>query len=328
MVTPAETLRRVGRLSRIIAGFQSAKGTIVDDFTTASSAILWAESVKIPAHLPKVDIPPWMTQLETQDESSRHSLPDRAEGVLVSPATPKNLEWFLRSNWGPFAAGAFTLTSQINEFLTLAWVESITAGSAERLVRIRDAWIHRLIISANFTRGLMILQGDYVGRRTSNRLLNAGAPVVLPTTPMTPPDFDHFAVRTAELIRDPAGDNERIRFSDVEIQLEQEAKTEHTFTDGWEVWKGGKTKVRVVLQGHVSEETWAVIDANRAGTKDKFRLTAVSTGSTPMTLTIDLENVDFTFENIGFDPGRQYVNIQAEGLATKGSSGFVTITLT
>ena len=71
-----------------------------------------------------------------------------------------------------------------------------------------------------------------------------------------------------------------------------------------------------------------MIDANRAGTKDKFRLTAVSTGSTPMTLTIDLENVDFTFENLGFDPGRQYVVLAAEGLATKGSSGFATITLT
>lgn len=328
MVTPAETLRRVGRLSRILAGFQTAKGTIVDDFTTAAAAVVWAENVKLPAHLPKNDVPDWMTQLETQDESSRHSLPDRAAGQLIGPATPKNIEWFLRSNWGPFAAGSFSLASQINEWLTLAYVESISAGSTERLVRIRDAWIHRLTVSAAMPRGLLILQGDWAGRRTSNRLLNAGAPVVLPASPMTPPDFGFFAVRTAEFLRDPIGLNERIRFSNLEIQLEQQVRTEHTATDGWEVWKQGKAKVRVVLRGNVSEETWALIDANRAGTKFPFRLVAVSSGGSPMTLTIDLQNVDFTFENIGFDPGRRYVDFEAEGMAGKSTGGFATITLT
>jgi len=333
-----ETLRRAGITSRLLMAFQSAgpnggKGVVVDDFTTSDAAILWTEEPQIDAGRLKSDGGPWMTQLEAEDQTGRYSRPEQPTGIIRAVATPESVEFFLRSNWGPLAAGVFGLKPQINEYATLAWVEDYRAGSTQNLVRIRDVWLHAIRFRAA-RQDRLVMEADYAGRSpgqldpsVSVDALNAlPGGVVLPASPMTPGDFNKFPNIVGEFRRDPTGANVQIRISELELTLDQNLTSEWVEAGGWDIGKLGKTKVGITFTGNVVAETWDILNDSRVDTKRQFRIIAKAQAPSK-TLTIDLFDVSFEIERLGYLPGRAYVEFKATGQAFKTGTDFVTIGL-
>lgn len=329
-----EIQRRRGIASRLLAAFQTVKGTAVDDFTTAATATLWTEEPQVDVGRIKSRPGPFMTQLEAEDTTGRISMPEQPNGTMRILATPKSVEWMLRSNWGPFAAGAFTLKSQIPEFLTLAWVEDYRAGATQNLIRIRDAWFHTVTFETGRD-GRLVIVGEYAARApgrldpgvTVDALDALPGPVVLPASPMTPDDLGKFPNIIGEWRRDPTSSDVQIRISSLELSFNQNLRAEWVETSGFEVSKLGKTQALVEFRGNVSNETWAILNNARSETKDRFRLILKTTTTPVLTLTFDLFDVDFEIERLGYLPGRQYVEFVATGKANKKGSDFVGITL-
>ena len=329
MAGPAETNRRVGRRARVLMGVQSGLGTLVTDFTAATAITLWTESSSFPIGRGKALPDAWMTEGETENEDSQWEAPDQAADTIVAVATPESVEFFLRSNWGPFAAGSFTLLNRISELMTLALIESNVAGAGEKLIRIGDAWFHRVTLNLSRERGLVLLTGEYAGRSTTEDDLDALGPITLPAGTMPPSNKQKFIVNNTfgTFIREPSGANVRIRFISLDVVLQQGLNAEYTMTNGWVVNKRGKTLAQVTFEASVSDETWELIMKNRAKTPEPFRITLVTPDAPTKTLTIDFESMQFTIEALGFDPGRNFVNFRATSRPLKSTAGFATITL-
>lgn len=329
MVT--ETLRRRGRRTRLIAGYQSAKDTILTNFAAPAAPRIWSEHVRIPTTPMKSEPDPtWMTVGIADETGARFNETDMPEGEITAIATPESLEVMLRSNWGPFAAGSFTLKTQVSQWLTLAWIENRFTANAERLVRIKDAWIDKLTISLagrTGNRGMLILDGHYAGRRIDVRPLNALAGVVLPAAPMAPADRRKFRFLLASLILDPTGANVEMRVERLGITIDQGLEAEWTMTNGWDVKKTGKTRVSLDFVGNVNSETWDLIDKARAGTKKRLRV--VATSDAPVkTLTMNFFETDFETENLGHDADRVYVGFRSKGQPHVSTTGdYITISL-
>ena len=321
-----ETNRRVGRCGRLLASFQSAKGTVVSDFTTSDTVTLWAENVQIPAGRRKSVPGPWMTTGETENTTSRYSLPENPEGQLLINATEESVEWLLRSNWGQFAGGSFTLATQVNEWLTLAWIEDNQSGATDNLIRIPDVWIHTLELQISEGRGIMQFLVSYAGADDVlvNALDSLPGGVTLPTAPAQPSDFDKFCTASATVVRDPASANVTLNHIEATVTFDQGLRSEWTMTDGWEVSKRGKTKAKVNLRANTSDESWVMLTNNRAGTLQRFKITAASDAGTPKTLTMNFYNMDFEVEPLG-RTGLDAVEFTGTGQAHTDGTNFVTI---
>lgn len=319
-----QTNLRRGRITRMLAAFQSAKGTVVDDFSSGFN--LWHERVAVDAKRRKSTPGPWMTQLQSEDTVSRYSLPENPEGDILAVATAESLEAMLRSNFGPLSAGTFSLKSSINEYLTLGWVENTGAGAVENFVRIQDAWFHTLQIIYDGARGMVMLLGSYAGRAVDVTALNSLGGITLPSSPMAPSDTKKFRVRSADLIREPSGVNVSLRDINIEIEIQQGLSSEWTMTDKWDVRKRGKATPIIRFRGNVSDETWALLTNARAGTKEHFRIVAASDGPSAKTLTVNLHEVDFEVEPLGVD-SLEYVEFQGIGRAHVSGSDFVALSL-
>lgn len=324
----APTNVRAGRVTALLLALQAAKGTPVSDFTAGSAGRVWTDRAQDDVSPPKSDAAGWMTQpqLETL---GRYSLEDAFQGAFVCKATPSSLEWLLRSNWGPYSSGAWTLAGQVSEWLTLGWVEDVAGGAGRYFHRLYDAWVHKLVLRAG-TFNPLSLEAWWAGERDSDpQDLAALAGVTLPGGVMSPADVNVFPGRLVQLFRDPAGANEEIPVDSVEVTLDQGLGTAWDMMRGVSaVWKTGHPGPRVGIrfEAHVSDETWALITAARAGAKARYRLTA-RCQQPSKTLQVDFYEVDFKVESLGHD-GNDYVRFRAAGQAHLDDSGnFVTISI-
>src|SRR3990172_4344505 len=184
----AVTNRRVRRKAAALLAPQSGKGVLVDNFPAASAERLWSRELNVAIDDPKSLPGPWMTELETEGEGARYSIMERTAGKALVMATPKSVEYLLRSNWGPYGAGVLSLASQVSEYFTLAWIEDVASGSPQNLVRAQDAWFHRVVIRATRSSARVVLDALYEGRTGRVDPLNAlPGGVVLPASPRPPP---------------------------------------------------------------------------------------------------------------------------------------------
>jgi hypothetical protein len=319
---PAATNVRSGRQVALLAAVQAALGTPQTAF--ALSPVFWTHSTEIPVSAEKTE-DTWMAETAGPAPEERTNIGDRPLGRFVAAVTPGVLDLLLRSNWGPISGSSYTLASQINEWLTLAWVEWAAAGNIGRIVRVQDAWIPRLVLRAEFPRGYLVAIASYMGRRT---LMDAKGSGGLTFPGSWSPERNPVTVNGAAFVRDPAGLNVPLRIRELEITLFQRPAP-HAWEYGdllYEVLKAGPTDVRVQVRAEVSDETWALIDDSRAGTLRQFRFTAAAQ-SPATTLTLTFNNLDFTFEEIGHD-GKDMREIVADGRAHLEAGELATISVT
>lgn len=319
--------RRLRRPSLAMLTKQTGPGVMADDLAYGvNSTRLWSTLVEIEPDSPKSRPGPWMSEFLSENAGSRYSITEKSEGRITVLAVPATVELILRSSWGSFAAGAFTLKSQVNEWFTLAWIEDFNAGSTQRLVRAQDVYFYRVEFVYERKEGRMLIIADYAARQTRVDPLNAlPGGVFVPSTNFVPEPLV-FNMRNAQFRRDPASANVNIAFERVSVILNQNVFSGWKMSDNWQVYKQGKTFASVEFDGVLTDETWKLIDDNIAGAKEKFRVRAVTDGSPSKTLTIDLFNMDFDMKPIGHTESPEAL-FSAEGRAHILSGNFVDITL-
>lgn len=327
MVVPTNV--RVGRIAALLVGVQTAKGTPVSDFTSGANGRAWSDAYGDDLGPLKSNAGGWMTQplLETD---ARYGVGKLAQGSLTAKATPQSLGWFLRSNWGSYSGGVWTLLGQVNEWLSFGWVENVLTGATQYFHRISDAWLHSLTLRATPYDPLTI-EAEYAAEVVGTPVaLNALGGITLPAAPMNPDDVNVFPGRMVKLFRDPTGANVEIALHSFAITFDQGLGSMWDMAGGkWRVYKVGHPGPRVLVEftAHVSDETWGILTQSRAGTKERYRITAAAEDPT-QTLTIDLYQMDFEFDLVGH-AGQRFVQFSAIGQAHRDSDGnFVTIALT
>lgn len=313
---PVPTNVRSGLTGALLAGFQSAKGTAVSDFTAADTWRLWTEQFAVSPDRPKSRAGGQDGTLGYVTDGS-YINPYAPAGSFVAIATPDSIEALLRSNLGPLDGnGAFTLVSQIQsgQWLTLAWVEDVRGGT-QRLVRVRDCWVHRLTARIP-GRGRVSFEAEWAGRSVAVQALNAGG-VTLPADPMSPGSRAVLPTDSVscELRRDPSGANQQLRFRSVELVLDQGLL--HKYSQGtglFEVYKRGLARAFLRITSEVGDETWTLLDNGIAGTKQRYRLVFRLEGSTAVAFQVDLYAVQLRIQEIG-NSGRIARAFVAEGEA-------------
>ncbi len=327
MVTPTNV--RAGRVVSVLGGLQAAKGTPVDDFTTGTAGRLWTEEADDRVGPRKNDPAGWMTQPQIE-AGGRYTEIEAFLAGFSCKATPFSLELLLRSNWGAFAAGSFTLASQVNEWLSAVLVEDNRAGATHNYHRIVDAWAHTLTLGIS-PLGDLLLEAEIAAEVSSAvAALDAPGGTFGPSAQLAVADKNVFPGRLCRLFRDPAGDNQEIALHSAEITIDQGLETYFDQMRGLPtVFKAGfpGPKVTIRFEALVSAETWDVLENAIAGVKQRYRFSAVAQAPVK-TLLVDFYAVDFEVAPMGHD-GREYVKFSAEGLAQRdGSGNFVTISLT
>lgn len=300
---------RSGRQVALLAGVQSVKGTPATNFS--SSSVLWTHSTEIPVS-PEKSSENWMAETIGPAPEERFNISDRPAGRFTAVAVPDALDLLLRSNWGPKVGSAYTLVTQVNEWLTLAWVEHAAVGDVGQVVRIQDAWVHHLVLRASFPRGFLTATGAYLGRAILVDAKGTGG-LTFPSTWTAV--RNPFTVNDAAWVRDPSGLNVSIRLRDLEVKFDQRAAP-HEWDMGTlmpRVLKAGPCEVETEFRAEVSDEAWAVLTDARAGAKRTFRFTA-SAQSPVTTLTVTLNEMDFTFDELGHD-GKDMREISGKGRA-------------
>jgi hypothetical protein len=326
MVVPTNV--RVGRLSALLVGVQSAKGTAVSNFTSGSVGRLWSEDVGVDASPLKSDAGEWM-DLPQMGTEARHEIPALSEGSIVVKATPTSLNYLLRSNWGSYSGGVWALKQAVSEWLSIGWVESVLTGATEKFIRLWDAFLHRVIFRASPYEALSI-EADYAAEQADTPVaLDALAGITLPTPPMAVADKGVFPGRRVRFFRDPAGANVEFDLHSIAVSIDQGIGSHWDMASGvHRVWKSGHPgpRVRVELSAHVSDEAWGLMSRAISGSKDRYRLTAVCE-LTGQTLQMDFYEMDFEFSPVGHI-GQRAVQFAGLGQAHRdGSGNFVTISL-
>ena len=330
----ATTNPRVARSVRSLMALQGAKGTPASDFTVADSESLWTESKEHDHGRLRVEPGPWMTSDEGETVDSDAELPRARGGRVFAQLTPKNVELLLRNSWGPLAAGAFTLDSQVNEHASFAWVEDrfLAASPAQRLVRIYDAWTRRLEIAVDSI-GKSMISGMFAGERRDFFELDAVGGLTLPAAPMTPGDRNVFAGRSASLVLDPTGLNVPLPFDTLLLSLDQQMlEGEDGYWDMMRmasgVFKQGKPIVQLQVSALLGDQWWDVIDDLESEVRNHFRLT-LTAPSPAKTFTVDLYEVAMVVEPLRYDGQTGRPMFTGTGRAYDDKSGnFVDLTLT
>lgn len=316
---------RAGRVTALFAAFQAALGTPIATFTTAHR--LWSDSAELSIDAGHT-VEPGMQEGEAPLSASIYRNPDMPAGRLTFKATPASLRTALDSNWGAFSAGAWSLASQVTDTrrLTLGWCEN-SAAQVGKIVRVRDAWFHRVTLAVDSRTGMLMLECDYAGRVELNAALSGGG-VTLPSAPMQPADKDVFPKRLVTLRRDPASANVSLRFDELRLTLEHGLLHEYGMGGGCaEVWKAGPARARLEVVTRYADETWQVLTNSLASTKQRYRLTCVTDDASPSTLTIDLYELLLKAERVGHE-GKDYATARFVGEAAVDSSGnFVSLAL-
>ncbi len=315
---------RAGRRTAIFGKFQSARGTVVNSFATADR--LWTYRGGI-SQGPRVSEGAGMETSLGPGTGAAYVLPDRPAGGISVIATPASLRTVLDSNFGAFSGGAWTLASQVSNtrWLTLALEESVDGGTY-KVVRLRDAWFHRVAIAAD-ARGMLMLDAEYAARKQLNEAINAGG-VTLPAAPAQPSDKEIFPFGNVTLTRDPASANVDIRFRSLRVILDQGLSHGYGQDDAlYDVSRKGPLRARIELSSDWADETWAILTNSLAGTKQRYRIVATTDDATPQTFTLNLYDVLWSVADDGHE-GKDYNEFRAVGMArVDGSGNFVSMAL-
>lgn len=330
MPSPTFTERRIWRNAFLLLAFQGAQGAKVDNFNTAASRSLWADRYVFD---PQID-----REWSGGDGTTARMVKDGLIGGPIMPvasyraqATPKNLEWLLRS-WGGTWSGSptmtLTLTEALNEWATLALVEKVPVPNAQKLVRMWDGWAYRLALRMGVGLERLVLDADFAGRDYDRTALNALGGITLPAS-FNPPGADTvFAPHGFRLYRDPAGANVSIAVEEFELEMEQGLSHERFNDTKPEVNKVGFTAIRCRLRGAFHDETYAMALDSETPTPTFRRFTA-EWHSGAKSFVVDMRNIDFTVRGIGWD-GKKFAQFEAEGdvLLDEGAGTFATFSLT
>lgn len=325
--SPTFTERRLYRLAAVLQAFQSAQGTPVEDFTTISTRPIWAREALFDPGITKEDFQG--THGSPRKRGEARFLKERKPMVkLIGGATPKNIEWLLRSAIGPWTGGGtltLTFSPGINEFATLGLAEKTPSPNAQQFLRFWDAWAHR--VSFRMASGLTTLdvEADFACRDFDRTAMNALPPIVLPAS-FAPPAIDVFAPHSFRLFRDPAGANVSIAVRELEITFENGVEHETWNDAAAQVIAEGFNKVSVRLRGVWIDETLAIQqDAENKNTV--FRRFKAEWTVGAKVFTIDLKNVDFVPSATGWVDGR-FREFIVEGEGYLNSSGdYADVTL-
>jgi len=324
MTVVAATQVRAGRAAAIFAKAQSAIDTPATSFAVGNR--LWTEDgdIDIGARIPDTD--GGMENGSTIDTGVVYIMPDKPAGMIRIKATPASLRTVFDSNFGTFAAGAWTLVSQIPDasWITIALLEDV-AGGTYKIVRLQDAWFHRVAIRC--MPGALILEAEYAAWKQLNQAANAGG-ISVPASPAMPTDLNVFPRAKCTLTRDPAGDNVDIRFSEIRITLDQGLS--HGYGMGQslnEVSKDGPLSARIDLMMDTSDESWDILLNSLAGTVQRYQFVAITDDGTPETFTLNLYDLVWDVQPLGHSAKKANVfNGTAE--ARKDASGnYVSMTL-
>lgn len=319
---------RAGRAGALFLAPQAAYGTAVDNFAAATARRVWSGSVDVSPALETLSPPNEAMVVDRGPASAAaHDTRRGPAGAIAAQATFQSVEYLLRSNWGAFAGGLFTLAPQINERFTVGWAENVAGvgTSAQRFARVRDAWFHRVTLDVD-SRGEATLLGEYAGEARLNAALNALGPVTLPSAPMAPTDQNVFAGRSATLRRDPSGTNDEVTFERLRVIFEQKLEARWTKSNGWRVTKSGRASVSLGWSARAANLGWAILDDVNSQTRRRYRLTLTAPNPT-RAWTIDLFDVGFDPIVVGHD-GQDYRTASLLGYAhVSGAGSFVTISL-
>ena len=321
MVEVVPTNVRSPRTSAILMALQSAEGTLATDFS--SGARLWENETSLPVSQPIQEEPRGAeTQDLSDDVSMRHDAPDGEAGRIVCKATPESVEFILRSIWGQFSGGAFTLNTQPKEFFSLALVESSVLSEAQKLVRWRDVMFRRVVFkAADFEE--VIIDAEYIH---SGRTVGVNGDVTLPTLNVDKPgpaDTNIFSYRASEFFR---GTSVELRQSRIEVTLDVSGVSDHSETGGVRTRKLGPAQAIIEVVAQVSDEAWTVLTNADAGTEEGFRFSSKSP-SPVKTWRLDIKNTRFSFDPLS-RVDLNVVDFVGRGKAMVGSGGsFVGFTL-
>lgn len=321
MTDPTVTNPRSPRTTAVMLAAQIDQATPAADFS--SGIRLWTNTENLPLSRPLNERGRGaMTRNLGDDASLRYNLPDNRGGRIIAKATPEAVEFLLRSNWGPFGGGAFTLLSQPAEFFTVAYVESVVGADSQKVVRYPGAFFHRITIRA-LDLGELLLDAEFV---SSPRLVDTNAAVTLPSMlpdRAAPADLNVFAHRSVEFFR---GTSVEIRQSMVELILQQNGRNRYSMTGGVRAYKVGPTLAELSFSGMITNEVWDIVDNADAGTRENFRFRA--TAPTPAkTWTTDLKNTRFVFDPIE-RPDLNAIELRGRARAMVGpAESFVDILL-
>lgn len=316
---------RAGRSTRVILGLQSAKGTAVSALGGAS-----AISVRLPEAgfdpSPEWNDPAWMSTGGAGAVGGERIIPRPKTGLLFARPTPATLEWFFRSHWGPLAGGAFTRKTQVNEWATVALVENRFSSTAEKVVRLYDAWLHQVQLSVD-SAGRCGLLAFVAAELDDVRPLNALSGVTLPAAGMTPTDVNECPGRSAVLRRDPSGANAVVPFERLSIGFDGGLISRWSMAEGkCRVYSSGHRRVGIRIQTRIHDESWQKLVNSRAGTAESYRLT-LTAPSPAKTFTVDLHSVRWTVEPLSVS-GTEYGPFVASGQAlSTGAGNFVDLAL-
>lgn len=321
---------RPGRVFRLLLAQQSAKGTVVDNFTNAAQ--VWSTEAKNDFVDEQTDPEWWYNYHNSDFVNARYRTTVAQQSTFEAHATPTLISYALQNLFGSLSGSTFTLTGYVNKWLTIGFVEDKTLTNTElRFARVRDVLIHKLTLSIDST-GYAEARCDYAAEAQSQRKLNdlTSLGITLPAAPMDTTDRNVFAGRAAVLTRDPLGTPVTIPFerlvvtfdAGLELDWDQMGRRER-------VKRQGPLQVSINAHGKAGDEYWqAVLDANtNVSTKQTYRLT-MTEPVTGHVLTITMFNVTFNVEPFGIR-NQEYDPMELRGMATQDASGnFVTITLT
>lgn len=322
MVTPTNV--RSGLSTALLATPQAAKGTAATDFTVAASVALRASE-------PDAMIAPVLPNVATMDvnaglnSDASYAMPIVVEGVLPVYATSQSAELLLESNYGPLAAGTFTLKTGIDSdrWLSIAWVEHVT-DTAHRVAVLRDVWVHKLAFEAELGQGPVVARAHYAGIN-STVPTRAASGLTLPAAPMTPSGQYVFPPQLATLTKDPTGTPVTFRVQKLALIFDQGLGRIWT-QDAQDhlVYKRGKMVATVDAWLDWSDEAWAVLDDMRANTARRYRVQFTAENGT--VLRADLYNFTANVDKLS-RKGLEVEAFHLSGSAANDGTNHITLTL-
>jgi hypothetical protein len=307
------TNARAGRATRLLLAAQSAYGTPVSNFASATAAR--APRLEIDLGTEYAD-QAFMTAGGGTAAEGAFQIPRLFAGELGLRATPATLGAALRGCWGTPTLGVYAQTSQVATRYSLAFVEDRHAANARKVARLADAWFPAVTLDVNGA-GRVGLRIRYAAEVSEVRAGNALSGWTLPGFPMEPGDQNEYAGRAAVLTRDLGGPSEQaIPFRQLSLSIDESPIERWDQSAGrMRSHKAGHARVTVTLSGRVGDESWAALTDARAGTPHVYTLAIPGT-----------ETFTATLHNMTWDAGPLDVSgLDYQPFAAVGRAGRIAV---
>lgn len=315
MTLPTDTNRRVGKSTALLAEFQSARRTPVDDMSSALNQ--WVSRFRAEVSPLKVENQ-YMSSSILNADVERFGKVVFPRGEFTSVATPDTVDRILRSTWGPGATvGAdttYTIQNIVENWLTLAWIENRRTPNLGTLVRVSDVFLPRIVFQAGM--GTADIACDWLGE-VAEMFTPIPQTIALPAPPMGPVGDTIFGERGFNVFRDPLGVNQEYSADGLELVIDNQGLQSWYMSDGVRVRKRGKMRLQIAMTLRVTDETWTLLQKADADTKESWRIQLEARGAT---LVIDLKSISLTYDEIGRE-GLELIQIRVRGEATLDPSG-------